>query len=76
MKRKHKYFLGVGGILLFLFIILWVMNSSSPPITELAKTITNNDHYLSSKVIPETDLPPEGTRSLFDHLIVQKGASG
>ena len=73
MKRKHKYFLGVGGILLFLFIILWVMNSSSPPITELAKTITNNDHYLSSKVIPETDLPPEGTRSLFDHLIVQNG---
>ncbi len=48
-------------------------NQTAPPISELAKTTSNNDHYLSSKVIPETDLPPEGTRSLFDHLIVQNG---
>ena len=73
MKRKQKYFFGVGGVLFLLFIILWVMNNNPPPITELAKTISNNDHYLSSKIIPETDLPPDGTRSLFDHLIVQNG---
>lgn len=28
---------------------------------------------LSYKVIPPTDLPPEGTRSLFDHIIKENG---
>ena len=74
MQKKRKYFLiGVVGLLLFI-ILPWMMNSKeAPPITELAKTTSNNDHYLSSQVIPETDLPPENTRSLFDHLIVQNG---
>jgi hypothetical protein len=74
VTRKQKYFIGVGSILGFLLVLLWMTsNQSAPPISELAKTTSNNDHYLSSKVIPETDLPPEGTRSLFDHLIVQNG---
>lgn len=29
---------------------------------------------LSAQVIPNTDLPPEGTRSLFDQLVAQNGA--
>lgn len=74
LPRKQKYFFGVGSLLVLLLTLYWVVsNQTAPPITELAKTVSNNDHYLSSKVIPETDLPPEGTRSLFDHLIVQNG---
>lgn len=74
IKRKQKYLLGVGSILTALLVFLWMTsNQTSPPISELAKTTSNNDHYLSGKLIPETDLPPEGTRSLFDHLIVQNG---
>ena len=74
IKRKQKYLLGVGSILTALLVFLrMTSNQTSPPISELAKTTSNNDHYLSGKLIPETDLPPEGTRSLFDHLIVQNG---
>ena len=29
---------------------------------------------LSGQAIPNSDLPPEGTRSLFDHLVAQNGA--
>ena len=45
---------------------------SSSPITALAKQTTNRGSLLSDKVIPETDLPPAGTRSLFDHIVAQK----
>jgi hypothetical protein len=74
LTKKQKYLIG-GGVVAVLFLIIpWFINNrTSPPISELAKTTSNNEHYLSSKIIPETDLPPEGTRSLFDHLIVQNG---
>jgi len=74
LPRKQKYFLGVGSLILLLLALYWMAGSKGAgPISELAKSVSNNDHYLSSKVIPESDLPPEGTRSLFDHLIVQNG---
>ena len=44
---------------------------SSPPITALAKQSANAKSHLSDKIIPDTDLPPPGTRSLFDHLVAQ-----
>lgn len=37
---------------------------------EMAKRQTRR---LSDEVIPATDLPPEGTRSLFDHLLAENG---
>lgn len=45
--------------------------SSSASITELARPGQPDRQSLSAKVIPDGDLPPEGTRSLFDHLIAQ-----
>ena len=44
---------------------------SSPPITLLAKQSVAATKALSDKVIPDTDLPPPGTRSLFDHIVAQ-----
>jgi hypothetical protein len=46
-------------------------HQSTPPIAELAKNSQPIKKYFSQQIIPETDLPPVGTRSLFDHLIVQ-----
>ena len=48
---------------------------SGPSITELAtqKTNTGGDE-VSMAVMPPTDLPPEGTRSLFDHIVKENGA--
>jgi len=43
----------------------------TPSITELAKTTPGKPATLHDRLIPETDLPPPGTRSLFDHLVVQ-----
>ena len=43
----------------------------APSITELSETILESEARLSSRIIPDSDLPPEGTRSLFDHLIAQ-----
>lgn len=40
-------------------------------ITRLAREPAVPSTALSSKIIPGDDLPPEGTRSLFDHLIAQ-----
>jgi len=46
-------------------------SNSAPPITELAKVAVTSTLPVSSKVIADTDLPPVGTRSLFDHMIAQ-----
>lgn len=64
------------GILLLTIIasiaaVMLLNRSSTPPITELAKNTTTKTNYLSQQIIPETDLPPQGTRSLFDHMIAQ-----
>ena len=43
-----------------------------PAIAELAKRPTVTDATArSSKIISREDLPPEGTRALFDHLVAQ-----
>lgn len=45
---------------------------SGPAIAELAKRPSVTDSTArSSKVISREDLPPEGTRALFDHLVAQ-----
>lgn len=53
----------------------WLAACGEPavPITERAKSTSagNEGLTLSRKIIPEDDLPPAGTRSLFDHVIAQ-----
>ena len=51
--------------------IMMSSTQNSPPITTLAKQSANARDQLSDKVIPDTDLPPPGTRSLFDHMVAQ-----
>lgn len=55
--------------------IFWDINyDNAPSITELSDTMFSekqNSERLSNKVIPDSDLPPKGTRSLFDHIIAQ-----
>jgi hypothetical protein len=50
--------------------------SDSRPITERAAEPDSSfdPNSLSYKAIPPTDLPPEGTRSLFDHIIAENGS--
>jgi hypothetical protein len=54
-------------------ITYWSINhADNPSISELSQSINGaEDPSLHSQLIPDTDLPPEGTRSLFDHLIAQ-----
>ena len=46
--------------------------ASTVSVTERAKqTALRDPNALSAKIIPDEDLPPQGTRSLFDHLVAQ-----
>ncbi len=51
----------------------WSINhADKPSISELTQSLDGvEETSLHSQLIPDTDLPPEGTRSLFDHLIAQ-----
>lgn len=68
-----KIILGIFVIVMIAAIsaVMLLNRPSTPPITELAKNTTTKTNYLSQKIIPDTDLPPQGTRSLFDHIIAQ-----
>lgn len=73
MKRA----LLVGGTLALAGAGLWWLSTATgpdaaPSIRERAATAsTPAAGMLSTRVISGEDLPPEGTRSLFDHLIAQ-----
>lgn len=72
MTRKQLLLSILSLVLLIcLGIYLTINYAQAPSITELSETILESEPTLSSKVIPDSDLPPEGTRSLFDHLIAQ-----
>ena len=53
---------------------------SEPPASEGVDALADrlpplyDPDSLSAQVIPNTDLPPPGTRSLFDQLVAQNGA--
>lgn len=55
--------------------VLWLLRPAShsgPAITERARQASVTDAAApSSKLIAREDLPPAGTRSLFDHLVAQ-----
>lgn len=48
---------------------------STASVSEIAEHLEamNDPGALSARVIPESDLPPEGTRSLFDHILKDNG---
>lgn len=72
-KIKNLIIKRGGWIFILLFIVIIFINfNSTPPIRELAKNTVTVKSF-STTIIPETDLPPEGTRSLFDHIIAQNG---
>lgn len=65
-------------LLAFIAIGAWwyLQEDSTPTVTEQAREFTPEATPADSlvfKAIPQTDLPPEGTRSLFDHLIAENG---
>jgi hypothetical protein len=63
--------------LVFAGLVAWALWPESrgpvgPSLTERAAQAGQAEAgLLSARVIPDDDLPPEGTRSLFDHLIAQ-----
>lgn len=59
-------------VLLLAGLYVWQKPAvSTASITELARPGQADSQSLSTRVIAQTDLPAEGTRSLFDHLIAQ-----
>ncbi|MGQ0701285.1 MAG: hypothetical protein ACT4PZ_23945 [Panacagrimonas sp.] len=52
---------------------VWLRSESSggPDISGLAKISSSALGPVSAKFIPQDDLPPTGTRSLFDHVLAQ-----
>lgn len=53
----------------------WPSADPAPSLTARAKAVAAPaPDSLTARLIAETDLPPEGTRSLFDHLVAQNGA--
>ena len=68
-------------ILVAAAIVAWLLRPSEPAhpagpsIFERAEQTARSDTgTLSARVIPGGDLPPAGTRSLFDHLVAQNDA--
>ena len=74
MRQPTRKHLTITVIAILIAITAWMLlrqPASTASITELAKTAPLHGQTLSERLIPETDLPPAGTRSLFDHFIVQ-----
>jgi hypothetical protein len=77
MTFKKLSFVLFSLLILSGLYVFWTINynkvNSISELTEnlLTESPTDINSSLSSLIIPDTDLPPEGTRSLFDHIIAQ-----
>lgn len=71
MKRYGWLRWLVLPLALLLFYLWQKPVVSDANITALAKPGQADSKSLSARLIPQDDLPPAGTRSLFDHLIAQ-----
>ncbi len=70
--KKNKV-LKWGGMGCTLLVFLWIIDrNANPPISEMAKQAPLKT-FFSAGALSESDLPPEGTRSLFDHILAQNG---
>lgn len=69
---KFKMQLGAIVVVAAVFGLSAYLFPSGPSVTQLAtvKGVTDPD-ALSTQLISAEDLPPEGTRSLFDHVVSQ-----
>ena len=69
---KRFLFVIAAGVAALLAWALWPDHGpAGPSIAERAQQAASATGSLSAKIIAGDDLPPEGTRSLFDHLIAQ-----
>lgn len=72
MKITKLLFLLASACLVIVGGIYVAINyASAPSILELTEVQQSSSPTLLNQLIPDSDLPPEGTRSLFDHLIAQ-----
>ncbi len=73
--RSPRIIAGLAMAVSLAFLSGCDSHPKGPTVTELAaqKVETVGDD-VSIIAIPPTDLPPEGTRSLFDHIIKENGA--
>jgi hypothetical protein len=69
MKYPWRW-LGLATVVVALAVWFWPPKHNTP-ISELALSLKAPAGSVSVDAISQTDLPPEGTRSLFDHLIAQ-----
>lgn len=72
MQNRKSLKIVLIAMLLIAGLVWWFKPASSQAnITELAKPAASTAATVSSRLVPDADLPPSGTRSLFDHLITQ-----
>lgn len=72
MQIRKKWVIWLLISVVVLALLLWFKpQHSDADITRLAKAAKPSTPSLYDEKIPATDLPPAGTRSLFDHLIAQ-----
>jgi len=72
MTLKKLILYVVSLVVVVVGYLFWSINYvNAPSISELTLSIEKKEQTLFNQVIPDTDLPPDGTRSLFDHLIAQ-----
>ncbi len=76
MTLKKAVFLFISLLILSGLYAFWTINyhkvNSISELTEdLLADAKKANNTLSNSIIPDTDLPPDGTRSLFDHIIAQ-----
>jgi hypothetical protein len=70
MQRTLRLVATVSALVVIATAAWLFTGRSTASITERARQAPLVDHEaLSAKLIPADDLPPDGTRSLFDHLI-------
>lgn len=72
MRITKKLGLGLAISSIALALVLWIKpKHSDADISQLAASSTPIKSGLYDELVPSSDLPPVGTRSMFDHLIAQ-----
>lgn len=77
MTLKNLSLVLISLLILSGLYAFWTINynkvNSISELTEnlISESTSEQGNSLSSLIIPSSDLPPEGTRSLFDHIIAQ-----
>lgn len=77
MTLKKLSYVLISLLILSGLYAFWTINyhkvNSISELTEnlISESTSEKSNSLTSLIIPDSDLPPEGTRSLFDHIIAQ-----